>query len=125
MAGALGLIWSLPELSPRLARARGILVPAAIIIAVCFTMDRWVGSTLNLHRIPLQLASHFPISAHPWFRGIPASLGLKGAVCCFPLFLLLASFAGGLAGPEGFGYSGPLLKRIGLPPARLQPGSGP
>jgi alpha-beta hydrolase superfamily lysophospholipase len=55
MAGALGLIWSLPELSPRLARARGILVPAAIIIAVSFTMDRWVGSTLNLHRIPLQV----------------------------------------------------------------------
>jgi hypothetical protein len=55
MAGALGLIWSLPELSPRLSRARGILVPAAIIIAVSFTMDRWVGSTLNLHRIPLQV----------------------------------------------------------------------
>jgi hypothetical protein len=55
MAGALGLIWSLPELSPRLTRARGILVPAAIIIAVSFTMDRWVGSALNLHRIPLQL----------------------------------------------------------------------
>ncbi len=56
MAGALGLIWSLPQLSPRLARARAILVPAAIIFAVSFTTDRWVGSTLNLHRIPLQLA---------------------------------------------------------------------
>jgi alpha-beta hydrolase superfamily lysophospholipase len=55
IAGALGLIWSLPELSPRLARARGILVPAAIIIAVSFTTDRWVGSPLDLHRIPLQL----------------------------------------------------------------------
>ena len=55
MAGALGLIWSLPELSPRLTRGRGILVPGVIIIAVSFTMDRWVGSTLNLHRIPLQL----------------------------------------------------------------------
>jgi hypothetical protein len=30
MPGALGLISSLPELSPRLARARGILVPAVI-----------------------------------------------------------------------------------------------
>jgi len=84
MAGALGLIWSLSELSPRLARARGILVPAAIIIAVCFTMDRWVGSTLNLQRIPLQLASHFPISAQPWFRGIPASLGSRGRFAAFP-----------------------------------------
>jgi hypothetical protein len=55
MAGALGLIWSLPELSTRLTPARGILVPGAIIIAVSLTMDRWVGSTLNLHRIPLQL----------------------------------------------------------------------
>jgi alpha-beta hydrolase superfamily lysophospholipase len=55
MAGALGLIWSLRELSPRLAQARGILVPTAIIIAVSLTTDRWVGSSLNLHRIPLQL----------------------------------------------------------------------
>jgi hypothetical protein len=54
IAGALGLIWNLPELSPRLARVLGILVPAIIIIAVSFTMDRWVGSTLNLHRVPLQ-----------------------------------------------------------------------
>lgn len=56
MAGALGLIWRLPELSPRLARVRGILVPAIIILAVSFTAERWVGSTLNLHSIPLQLA---------------------------------------------------------------------
>jgi hypothetical protein len=55
IAGVLGLIWSLPELSPRLARVRGILVPAIIIVAVSFTMDRWVGSTLNLHRVPFQL----------------------------------------------------------------------
>jgi pimeloyl-ACP methyl ester carboxylesterase len=55
MAGALGLIWSLPQLSPRLARAGGILVPAVIIIAVSLTTDRWVGSTPNLHRIPLQI----------------------------------------------------------------------
>jgi hypothetical protein len=54
-AGALGLIWSLPELSPRLARARGILVPATLILAFCLTMDRWVGARLDLHRIPLQL----------------------------------------------------------------------
>ena len=53
MAGALGLISSLLELSPRLAR--GIVVPAIIIIAVSFTMVRWVGSSLNLHRVPLQL----------------------------------------------------------------------
>jgi pimeloyl-ACP methyl ester carboxylesterase len=62
MASALGFIWILPELSPRLARARGILVPTAIIIAVSFTMDRWVGSSLNLHRIPLQ----FVIGALAW-----------------------------------------------------------
>jgi pimeloyl-ACP methyl ester carboxylesterase len=56
LAGALGLIWSLPMISPRLARARGIIVPAAIIFAVSSTMNYWVGSALDLHRIPLQLA---------------------------------------------------------------------
>jgi hypothetical protein len=61
MAGALGLIWSLPELGSRLARARGILVPAAIIIPVSFTMEKWVGSTLNLQRIPLQFVIGVPI----------------------------------------------------------------
>jgi hypothetical protein len=56
LAGALCLIWRLPEPSPLLARARGIISSAAIIIVVSVMMDKWVGSSLNLHRIPLQVA---------------------------------------------------------------------
>jgi hypothetical protein len=56
MAGALGLIWSLPELDPRLARAHGILVPAAILMAVVLTTGRWFGGSPHLHRMPLQLS---------------------------------------------------------------------
>ena len=59
MAGALGLIWLLPELSPRLTRIRGILVPGIIIIAVSLTTTKWVGSALNFHRVPLQVAIGF------------------------------------------------------------------
>jgi pimeloyl-ACP methyl ester carboxylesterase len=63
MFGALGLIFSLPELSPRLARARRLLVPAIIIVAIILTMGTWGGSAPQLRRIPLQLALIFII----WF----------------------------------------------------------
>jgi pimeloyl-ACP methyl ester carboxylesterase len=56
MAGALGLIWSLPELDPRLARARGILVPGVLLLAVVLTTGRWFGASPHLHRMPLQIS---------------------------------------------------------------------
>ena len=56
LASALALIWSLPELDPRLARARGVLVPAAILIAVVLTTGRWFGASPILHRLPLQIS---------------------------------------------------------------------
>jgi pimeloyl-ACP methyl ester carboxylesterase len=56
MAGALGLIRSLPELDPRLARAHGILVPVAILMSVVLTTGWWFGASPHLHRTPLQLA---------------------------------------------------------------------
>ena len=56
MAGALGLIWSLPELDPRLARACGVLVPAAILMAVVLTTGWWFGASPHLHRMPLQIS---------------------------------------------------------------------
>jgi pimeloyl-ACP methyl ester carboxylesterase len=54
MAGTLIVVWNLPQLIPRLAKMRGILVPAIIILAISITLDSWVGSALNLHRIPMQ-----------------------------------------------------------------------
>lgn len=53
--GALILIWRLPEMGP-LNRFRGIFIPGIIIVVVCLAADKWVGSALNLHRIPLQVA---------------------------------------------------------------------
>ncbi|MGO8699084.1 MAG: alpha/beta hydrolase [Limisphaerales bacterium] len=55
MAGALGLMRNLTKLDPRFARARGILVPAALLIAVALTTGWWFGASPILHRIPLQL----------------------------------------------------------------------
>ena len=69
MAGALGLIWSLQKLDPRLARARGILVPGAILMAVVLTTGRWFGASPHLHRMPLQ----FSIGVFVWL--VLAGLG--------------------------------------------------
>jgi len=55
IAGALVLMFRLPELHPRLARARRWIVPAVLLIAVILTMGAWVGVTPQLRRIPQQL----------------------------------------------------------------------
>lgn len=55
LAGALGLMVCLPELHPRLARARGILVPAIGVITLILTMQTWGGAVTTLRRVPLQL----------------------------------------------------------------------
>ena len=55
IAGALGLMFRLPELHPRLARIRRFIVPAVLLIAVILTMGTWVGVTPQLRRIPQQL----------------------------------------------------------------------
>ena len=55
IAGALGLMFRLPELHPRLARTRRFIVPAVLLIAVILTMGTWVGVTPQFRRIPQQL----------------------------------------------------------------------
>ena len=55
IAGALVLMFRLPELHPRLARNRRFIVPAVLLIAVIVTMGTWIGVTPQLRRIPLQL----------------------------------------------------------------------
>jgi pimeloyl-ACP methyl ester carboxylesterase len=54
IAGALVLMFRLPELHPRLARTRRWIVPVVILIAVILTMGTWIGVTPQLRRIPLQ-----------------------------------------------------------------------
>jgi pimeloyl-ACP methyl ester carboxylesterase len=55
IAGALVLMFRLPELHPRLARARRWIVPAVLLIALSLTMVTWIGVTPQLRRIPVQL----------------------------------------------------------------------
>ena len=55
IAGALGLMFRLPELHPRLARTRRFVVPAILLFALGLTMDTWVGVTPQLRRILQQL----------------------------------------------------------------------
>ena len=55
MAGALVLMFRLPELHPRLARTRRFIVPAVLLIAIILTMETWVGVTPQLRRLVPQL----------------------------------------------------------------------
>ena len=55
IAGALVLMFRLPELHPRLARTRRFIVPAVLLIAIILTMGTWVSVTPQLRRIPQQL----------------------------------------------------------------------
>jgi hypothetical protein len=55
MAGALVLMFLLPELHPRLAQTRRFIVPAILLIAIILTMGTWIGVTPQLRRFPQQL----------------------------------------------------------------------
>jgi hypothetical protein len=55
VAGALVLMFRLPEFHPRLAQARGYLVPAVLLIALGLTLGTWIGVAPHLRRIPWQL----------------------------------------------------------------------
>jgi pimeloyl-ACP methyl ester carboxylesterase len=55
IAGALVLMFRLPDLHPRLARMRRWIVPAVPLIAIILTWGTWLGMTPQLRRIPQQL----------------------------------------------------------------------
>jgi hypothetical protein len=55
IAGALVLMFRLPELHPRLARTRRYVVPVVLLIALGLTLGPWIGVTPHLRRIPQQL----------------------------------------------------------------------
>jgi pimeloyl-ACP methyl ester carboxylesterase len=55
IAGALVLMFYLPELHPRLARTREFIVPAVLLIALGLTLGTWVSVTPQWRRIPQQL----------------------------------------------------------------------
>ena len=55
IAGALVLMFRLPELHPRLARARRFIVPGVLLLALYLTLGAWFGVTPQLRRTPQQL----------------------------------------------------------------------
>jgi hypothetical protein len=55
IAGALVLMYRLPELHPRLARARKFIAPCVLLLALGLTLGPWVGVTPQWRRIPQQL----------------------------------------------------------------------
>jgi len=55
IAGALGLMFCLPELHPRLARIRRFIVPGVLLLALILTLWPWVGVSPQLRRVPAHL----------------------------------------------------------------------
>jgi len=55
IAGALGLMFRLPDLHPRLARIRRFIVPGVLLLALVLILGPWVGVSPQLRRIPQQL----------------------------------------------------------------------
>jgi len=55
IAGALVLMFRLPELHPRLGRIRGFIVPGVLLLALFLTLGPWVGVSPQLRRIPAHL----------------------------------------------------------------------
>lgn len=55
ITGALGLMFCLPEVHPRLARIRGFIVPGVLLLALVLTLWSWVGVGPQLRRIPAHL----------------------------------------------------------------------
>jgi hypothetical protein len=102
MAGALGLMRHLPKLDPRLARVRGLLVPAALLMAVALTTGWWFGASPILHRIPLQLS----LGVIVWLAltgigklGLPRWT-LAAVVATFTLLCIMVQFIPAVASGE-------------------------
>ena len=53
--GAVGLMFILPELHPRLAQIRRFLVPCVLLLALVLTLWPWLAVLPQLRRIPVQL----------------------------------------------------------------------
>jgi pimeloyl-ACP methyl ester carboxylesterase len=55
ITGALGLMFCLPEIHPRLARIRRVIVPGVLLLALILTLWPWLGVRPQLRRIPAHL----------------------------------------------------------------------
>ena len=55
IAGAVVLMFRLPEVHPRLARIRRFIVPGVLLLTLVLTLGTWVGVSPQLRRIPVHL----------------------------------------------------------------------
>jgi pimeloyl-ACP methyl ester carboxylesterase len=55
IAGALGLMFYLPEVHPSLTRIRRFIVPVVLLLALVLTLWPWVGVNPQLRRLPAHL----------------------------------------------------------------------
>jgi pimeloyl-ACP methyl ester carboxylesterase len=104
ITGAFILMFRLPELHPRLARTRRLIVPAILIIAMILTMGTWIGMTPQLRRIPQQfvllvliwmaLAGLGRLRLPRW--SLPVATGILAIACGLVLFGLPLAYEKGI-----------------------------
>jgi hypothetical protein len=109
ITGALGLMFCLPEIHPRLAQIRRFIVPGNLLLALVLTLGPWLGVSPQLRRIPAHLAVlgvvwlalvganrlRMPRWSLPVVTGIlaPGFLAVGYATHIFLFTLLMAIFA--------------------------------
>ena len=123
IAGALVLMFRLPELHPRLAQTRRFIVPAILLIAIILTMGTWIGVTPQLRRIPQQLA----LLVFIWLAlaglsrlrlprwSLPVVTGILALTCGLVLFGLPLAYV------KGIFLSGVLMSILGMSTVLLLP----
>jgi pimeloyl-ACP methyl ester carboxylesterase len=113
IAGAVVLMFRLPELHPHLARMRRWIVPTVLLLAIILTTGTWLGMTPQLRRVPQQLVLlvviwlalaglgrlRMPRWSLPVVTGIltPCCLALRSAYPTnfFPFVMLMIILGGG------------------------------
>jgi hypothetical protein len=97
-------MFRLPELHPRLARIRGFIVPAILLIAIILTMGTWVGVSPQFRRIPQQLVllpviwlALAGLSRLRWPQwSLPLVTGILAVASGFVLFSLPLAYGKGI-----------------------------
>ena len=131
--GAFGLALGLPELSPRLAQVRGLLLPVLVIATLALTTSPWFGAVPRLGRSPLltmalAVALLLVLGAGKlglprWIFLVPAVLSWFGCaisglhllaffVAIFALILLGGTLLGRLAAHRGSRRDGDLAMAL-------------
>ncbi len=99
IAGAVALMFALPELHPRIAQMRRFIIPGVLLLALFLTLWPWLGVASQLRRIP----AHLLVLAVMWLAlavagrlrlprwSLPVGTALL-ALSCLPISFLTNSF---------------------------------